>query len=233
MGQGAQARAARAVEPARHPLDGPQRARRRHPRHRRTRLDRLQRLTRLRADAGPRRGVAVRARPGRHARRHSLGSSTPSHVSRITAPVSATTPATITRGWLDSRTVSTNARPSRISTAPTSPAPTISAGSKITKREKPEAARSSITMGSVPDALPAPDANYTSGDDYVVEFLGYRFSFGAQDFEGRVVAAAVKLGVVESPELDDDAVADLVTLAAQGSIDQPVSRLGRYLVRNW
>jgi hypothetical protein len=88
-------------------------------------------------------------------------------------------------------------------------------------------------MRSVPDALPAPDANYTSGEDYVVEFLGYRFSFGATDFEGRVVAAAVKLGVVESPELDDEAVADLVTLAAQGSIDEPASRLGRYLVRNW
>jgi hypothetical protein len=88
-------------------------------------------------------------------------------------------------------------------------------------------------MRNVPDALPAPDANYTSGDDYVVEFLGYRFSFGGPDFEGRVVAAAVKLGVVESPELDDEAVADLVTLAAQGAIDEPASRLGRYLVRNW
>jgi hypothetical protein len=85
----------------------------------------------------------------------------------------------------------------------------------------------------VPDALPTPDANYTSGDDYVVEFLGYRFSFGATDFEGRVVAAAVKLGVVSSPELDDDAVADLVTLAANGVVEEPNSRLGRYLVRNW
>src|SRR3954454_19567372 len=84
----------------------------------------------------------------------------------------------------------------------------------------------------VPDA-PSADANYTSGSDYIVEFLGYRFSFGAQDFEGRVVAAAVKLGVVETPDLDDDEIADLVTLAAQGVIDEPASRLGRYLVRNW
>ena len=29
-------------------------------------------------------------------------------------------------------------------------------------------------------------ANYRSGDDFVVEFLGYRFEFGAQDFEERV-----------------------------------------------
>ena len=85
----------------------------------------------------------------------------------------------------------------------------------------------------MPDALPTPDANYSSGDDYVVEFLGYRFSFGAADFEGRVVAAAVKLGVVETSELDEDETADLVSLAAQGVIDEPASRLGRYLVRNW
>ena len=85
----------------------------------------------------------------------------------------------------------------------------------------------------VPDSLPAPDANYSSGDDYIVEFLGYRFSFGVTDFEGRVVAAAVKLGVVETPERDEDEVADLVALAAQGVIDEPCSRLGSYLVRHW
>ena len=84
----------------------------------------------------------------------------------------------------------------------------------------------------VPDTHPA-DSNYSSGSDYVVEFLGYRFAFSETDFEGRVVAAAVKLGVVETAELDDDEVADLVTLAAQGVIEQPASRLGRYLVRNW
>jgi len=40
------------------------------------------------------------------------------------------------------------------------------------------------------------DTNYTSGEDYIVEFLGYRFSFNAFDFEQRVVGAAVKLGLV-------------------------------------
>jgi hypothetical protein len=85
----------------------------------------------------------------------------------------------------------------------------------------------------VPDSLPSPDANYTSGSDYVVEFLGYRFSFGAADFEGRVVGAAVKLGVVETSDLEEEEIEDLVTLAAQGLIGAPASRLGRYLVRNW
>ncbi len=88
-------------------------------------------------------------------------------------------------------------------------------------------------MRIVPDAQHGPDANYCSGNDYIVEFLGYRFAFSATDFEGRVVAAAVKLGIVVTSDLDEDETADLVSLAAQGVIDQPFSRLGRYLVRNW
>src|SRR5579884_236104 len=144
-----------------------------------------------------------------------------------------TRPATIQRGWPDSRTVAANARPSRMRTPPTMPKPTTMAGASTIQRSTVEAARSAIYDAMVPDALPSPDANYTSGDDYVVEFLGYRFSFGAADFEGRVVAAAVKLGVVESAELDEDEVDDLVALAAQGVIEEPSSRLGRYLVRHW
>jgi hypothetical protein len=77
------------------------------------------------------------------------------------------------------------------------------------------------------------EANYSSGEDYVVEFLGYRFAFNAEDFEQRVTAAAVKLGLVESNDLDEDETADLVELAADGVIDEPRSALGRYLVRHW
>ena len=77
------------------------------------------------------------------------------------------------------------------------------------------------------------DTNYSSGDDYIVEFLGYRFTFNTCDFEQRVVAAAAKLGLVEANELDEDETNDLVALAAQGLIDEPESRLGRYLQRNW
>ncbi len=77
------------------------------------------------------------------------------------------------------------------------------------------------------------EANYTSGEDYVVEFLGYRFGFNAYDFEQRVTAAAVKLGLISGNELDDDETSDLVELAADGRIDEPRSPLGRYLVRHW
>ena len=77
------------------------------------------------------------------------------------------------------------------------------------------------------------EANYISGDDYVVEFLGYRFGFNASDFEQRVTAAAVKLGLVSDNELDDDETADLVELVERDWIDEPRSGLGRYLVRHW
>ena len=75
--------------------------------------------------------------------------------------------------------------------------------------------------------------NYHSGDDYIVEFLGYRFSFSSQDFEERVTAAAVRLGLVSDPELDEDEIGDLVELAADGRIAGARSPLGSYLVRHW
>jgi len=78
-----------------------------------------------------------------------------------------------------------------------------------------------------------PDSNYSSGDDYVVEFLDNRLTFNACDFEQRVVAAATKLGLVRAYELGEDEITDLVALAAQGAIAEPASRLGRYLQRNW
>jgi hypothetical protein len=77
------------------------------------------------------------------------------------------------------------------------------------------------------------EANYSSGADYVVEFLGYRFGFNNADFEQRVVAAAVKLGLVSSNELDEDETADLLELTADGRISDARSDLGRYLIRHW
>ncbi|HSL66001.1 MAG TPA: hypothetical protein VK874_15210 [Gaiellaceae bacterium] len=77
------------------------------------------------------------------------------------------------------------------------------------------------------------EANYTSGDDFVVEFLGYRFGFAASDFEERVTAAAFRLGLLDRNELEEDETADLVELAADGRIAEPRSGFGRYLVRHW
>jgi hypothetical protein len=77
------------------------------------------------------------------------------------------------------------------------------------------------------------EANYASGDDYAIEFLRYRFSFNAEDFEERVIGAAVRLGLIESNDLDDEETADLVELVAEMRIAEPRSPLGRYLVRHW
>ena len=77
------------------------------------------------------------------------------------------------------------------------------------------------------------DENYNSGEDYVIEFMRYEFRFGARDFEERVTAAAVRLELVQTNDLEDDAVADLVELAWQGRIAEPGSELGQYLRRHW
>ena len=77
------------------------------------------------------------------------------------------------------------------------------------------------------------EPTYSSGDDYVVEFLGYHFSFNTFDFEQRVTAAAVKLGLVGGNDLDEEETGDLVELTADGRIAEPRSGLGLYLVRHW
>jgi hypothetical protein len=81
--------------------------------------------------------------------------------------------------------------------------------------------------------VPEGELNYISGNDYVLEFLGYRFTFGADDFRERVTAAAVKLALVADSDLDADEALDLVELAADNRIAEPRSSLGRYLMRHW
>jgi hypothetical protein len=90
-----------------------------------------------------------------------------------------------------------------------------------------------VRAGAILRAMAA--TNYSSGDDYVVEFLHYRFSFNHCDFQERVVAAAVRLGIVGGNDLDEDETADLVELVSSpiGQISEPRSELGRYLVRHW
>ena len=75
--------------------------------------------------------------------------------------------------------------------------------------------------------------NYVSGEDYVLEFLGYRFAFGADDFRERVMGAAVKLDLIAANDLDEEETLDLVELAADGQIAEPRSSFGKYLMRHW
>ena len=70
---------------------------------------------------------------------------------------------------------------------------------------------------------------YSSGDDIVVEFLDYRYTFARTDFTERVIAAAVRLDLVPQRDLTDGEAADLVELASQGSVTDPQSPLGEHL----
>jgi hypothetical protein len=73
------------------------------------------------------------------------------------------------------------------------------------------------------------DVDYHSGDDFVVEFLDYRYGFSRTDFTQRVVAAAIRLELVPQRDLSDDEAADLVDLTSAGRITQARSALGRHL----
>ena len=74
--------------------------------------------------------------------------------------------------------------------------------------------------------------DYRSGDDVVVEFVGYRYRFSATDFAERVCAAAKRMELVADRDLSEAEAADLVELAAEGAVHHPRSRLGRHLAGN-
>jgi hypothetical protein len=73
------------------------------------------------------------------------------------------------------------------------------------------------------------EVDYHSGDDFVVEFLDYRYGFSRTDFTQRVVAAAIRLELMPQRDLSDDEAADLVHLTSAGRITQARSALGRHL----
>ena len=74
--------------------------------------------------------------------------------------------------------------------------------------------------------------NYESGDDYVLEYGELRFLFNEHDFRQRVEQAAVKLEFVQ-PGLSDDELDDLVNLAVNGEIREPLSALGDHVNSHW
>ena len=74
------------------------------------------------------------------------------------------------------------------------------------------------------------DADYHSGDDFVVEFLDYRYGFSRTDFAQRVVAAAVRLELAPQRDLTAEEADDLVELASTGATaSEPHSGLGEHL----
>jgi hypothetical protein len=74
--------------------------------------------------------------------------------------------------------------------------------------------------------------NYDSGSDYVLEYGELRFSFNEQDFAERVEQAAVKLDFVEGG-LGVEELHDLLELAVNGEISEPISSLGEHINEHW
>ena len=74
--------------------------------------------------------------------------------------------------------------------------------------------------------------NYESGSDYVLEYGELRFTFNERDFTERVEQAAIKLDFVPGP-LAEDEREDLVNLAVNGEVADPVSRLGEHVAATW
>jgi hypothetical protein len=74
--------------------------------------------------------------------------------------------------------------------------------------------------------------NYESGDDYVLEYGELRFMFNEHDFRQRVEQAGVKLGFVQ-PGLSEEELDDLVNLAVNGEIRDPLSPLGEHVNVRW
>src|SRR5262249_19963470 len=196
-----------------------------------------------RADHGAIPRMDVRLSP------YSWGRFTPSSVRTTNSASTARPHAMSSRGGRVRRTESQPIRPQKTTRPATAPRPITRTGASRAARwnersviqtarttsavTATDAASSRVLTGAKAMLGPVVEANYLSGDDYVIEFQDHWFGFNAHDFEQRVTAAAVRLGLVADTALDEDEPADLVELVWRDWIDEPRSGLGRYLVRHW
>jgi hypothetical protein len=74
--------------------------------------------------------------------------------------------------------------------------------------------------------------NYSSGDDFVLEYGELRFTFNERDFAERCEQAARKLGFVDG-RLEDQEAEDLVNLVVNGEVTEPASGLGEHVNDCW
>src|SRR4030088_3382816 len=75
-------------------------------------------------------------------------------------------------------------------------------------------------------------ANYSSGEDFVLEYGELRFTFNERDFAERCEQAGLKLGFVAG-RLSDDELEDLVNLVVNGEIHDAASDLGEHVNDCW
>jgi hypothetical protein len=74
--------------------------------------------------------------------------------------------------------------------------------------------------------------NYDSGSEFVLEYGELRFTFNERDFAERCEQAALKLGFVGG-RLGAEELDDLVDLAVNGEVQNPVSALGEHVNDCW
>ena len=74
--------------------------------------------------------------------------------------------------------------------------------------------------------------NYSSGEDFVLEYGELRFTFNERDFRERCEQAARKLGFLGS-SVEEDEAEDLINLVVNGEVTDPASALGEHVNECW
>jgi hypothetical protein len=74
--------------------------------------------------------------------------------------------------------------------------------------------------------------NYSSGEDFVLEYGELRFTFNERDFRERCEQAALKLGFLDGAIVEDEAE-DLINLVVNGEVPEPASALGEHVNECW
>ncbi len=75
-------------------------------------------------------------------------------------------------------------------------------------------------------------ANYSSGEDFVLEYGDLRFTFNERDFAERCEQAARRVGFIGSSIAEDEAE-DLINLVVNGEVSEPASALGEHVNDCW
>jgi hypothetical protein len=74
--------------------------------------------------------------------------------------------------------------------------------------------------------------NYTSGDDFVLEYGDLRFTFNERDFSERCEQSARRLGFIGA-WIEPDEAEDLINLVVNGEVAEPASALGEHVNDCW
>ncbi|HEY2160590.1 MAG TPA: hypothetical protein VGH24_04735 [Solirubrobacteraceae bacterium] len=75
-------------------------------------------------------------------------------------------------------------------------------------------------------------ANYSSGEDFVLEYGELRFTFNERDFRERCEQAARRLGFL-CGRIEDHEAEDLINLVVNGEVTDPASGLGEHVNDCW